>query len=125
MSRGEEELYNLEIFISQMLRGGVLIAGALLLVGWLTQIQFHENPFLAFQVYQPLSLKLYLNQLWQGGEWGLLTACGGLFVLISLPILRVVMTAVLFLRQGERKLALVAAFVLVLLLMSFSLGIEI
>ena len=125
LNQDEQELYNLELFISKMLRLGVLVSGALLLIGWMTQIQFTENPFLAFHEYHALPLSQFLGQLWAAGDWGMLVSFAGLFVLISLPLLRVLLTAILFLRQGERKLALIAAFVLIMLLISFSLGIEI
>lgn len=126
MSRAnEEELYSLELFISRLLRKGVMLAGALLLIGWITQIQFTGNPLAEFQNYQASSLAEHLRLIWEQRQVGLMVSYLGLAVLISLPMLRVFLTAFLFLRQGERILAAVATLVLVLLLISFSLGIEI
>ena len=53
-----------------------------------------------------------------------LLAQAGLIALISLPFLRVLMTAVLFIKQKDFALAAVAGFVLMVLIISCLLGLE-
>jgi uncharacterized membrane protein len=119
-----DSLLNLELKISKLLRFGVLVAGAFLLVGWASMLDFQNNPLLAFEQYQDRSLNLSLHQAMQEQRWGLLIAYAGLAILISLPLLRVLLTAILFVKQNEKVLAAVAFFVFAALLVSFSLGIE-
>jgi uncharacterized membrane protein len=45
-------------------------------------------------------------------------------VLISLPVLRVLLTSILFLKMGDKILAAIAASVLLVLVLSFALGFE-
>jgi uncharacterized membrane protein len=94
-------------------------------IGWMTEIQFTGNPFEAFHEYHPVPFLASISQMIHQGQWGALTSYFGLLILISLPTLRVFMTAVLFVRQRDYILASVAAFVLVVLLLSFGLGLEI
>jgi uncharacterized membrane protein len=115
----------LEIRISKMLRYGVILSGIFMLLGWATQIQFSGNPFVAFHEYHPVAFVASIQQMYLGAQWGSLLSYLGLLILIGLPTLRVLMTAVLFVRQRDFVLAAVAAFVLVILLTSFSLGLEI
>ncbi len=120
-----DPLYSLELKIAQLLRGGVLVAGFFLLLGWLMTIHPGENTLSHFQTYQQIPFLQSLEHLWQGREWGLLIAYFGLGVLISLPLLRVLMTAFLFFKQKEMVLAGLALVVLIALGLSFSLGFEI
>lgn len=120
----QDELLNLELRISLLLRWGVLAAGALMLIGWVTLLDFSQNPLAAFHEYKGEGLKESLQQALDNGAWGLLVAYLGLALLISLPLLRVLMTAVLFVKQKERVLAAIAFFVFITLILSFSLGIE-
>jgi uncharacterized membrane protein len=118
------DLESLEIKISKFLRFGVLFAGFFILVGWLLNFQWSGNPFAGFESYDhiqfsDLALVYYRNQ-----NWGVLICYVGLFLLISLPIIRVLLTAILFLKQKEFILAGIALFVLSGLLISFTLGIE-
>jgi uncharacterized membrane protein len=119
-----DKLLSLELRISLLLRWGVLLAGAFMLIGWASMLDFTQNPLAAFQDYKSESLhESLLNALTQN-QWGLLIAYAGLTILISLPLLRVLMTAVLFVKQKETVLAAIAFFVFATLILSFSLGIE-
>lgn len=121
----KKDIYSLEVGIAKLLRLGVIFAGLLMLMGWLLQIQFAENPFLAYQTYQKHSLVESLNQSLQDNSWGIIFSYVGLFVLISLPILRVFATAFLFVKRKDWLLAAMAVFVLSILIGSFFMGIEI
>jgi len=115
---------NLELRISWLLRWGVLFAGALLFVGWMTFLDFSQNPLAEFQDYKNESLQQSVGSALDRGDWGLFIAYLGLALLISLPLIRVLMTALLFLKQKEKILATVAFLVFATLILSFSLGIE-
>lgn len=114
----------MSLTIAKLLRYGVLIAGALMLAGWCTLLDFSHNPLAAFHEYQSSNLEQSLRIALEAGQWGLLLAYLGLAVLISLPLLRVFLTALLFLKQKEKAMAILSFFVLAVLILSFSLGIE-
>ncbi len=121
----DARLEALELFIAKFLRYGVLIAGAVIFVGWMSQINFHRNVFEEFHVYQHMSLGDTLSFLWLQQSYGLLLAYVGLILLISLPLLRVVMTAGLFLIEKDYLMAICALLVLGGLALSIALGFEI
>ncbi len=121
----KHDIQALELFIARFLRYGVLIAGALMLVGWISQISFRTDTFAQFQVYKEMRLAPTLLQLYDAREWGVLTSYLGMFVLICLPVLRVIMTLAMFLKKRDYALAGVSALVLFGLLLSVTLGLEI
>lgn len=118
----KDSLYDLELFISKFLRMGVLIAGLLLLVGWLSKFQFDGNRLAEFEVYRHMSFAESFWHCWAEGQWGLVVSYIGLCVLICLPLIRVLLTAVLFFKHKEHIMASAAAIVFFALLLSFSLG---
>jgi uncharacterized membrane protein len=120
----DDQLLSLELRISVLLRWGVLLAGAFMLIGWASMLDFTQNPLAAFHDYKSESLKDSLHSAVSHQQWGLLIAYAGLALLISLPLLRVLMTAILFIKQKEKVLAAIAFFVFATLILSFSLGIE-
>ncbi len=91
-------------------------------MGWVSQLHFSENPFLAFHDYAPVPLQEMLPRVLVSPSAWLTYA--GLFLLVSLPLIRVVFTAVLFWRQGDRVLAVMAALVSIALISSCVLGLE-
>ena len=119
-----DQLESLELKISKFLRYGVLVAGFFMLVGWLSQLVFHGSAFETLKTYHVMTLQETLLQAYAHQAWGEIISYFGLFLLISLPITRVFLTAVLFIKQKEYLLAGIAGFVLVALIVSFSLGIE-
>lgn len=121
----KRDIYSLEVGIAKLLRVGVILSGLLMLIGWMLEIQFTENPFLVYQTYQKVTLVEHLSQALQEHSWGIVFSYLGLFVLISLPILRVLATAFLFIKRKDWLLAAMAVFVLSVLLGSFFMGIEI
>lgn len=118
-----DSIETLELRIAKLLRVGVIIAGLLLLAGWLMQVKFSANPFFNFQTYDEISLIELFNFHLKNRQWGALVSYAGLMVLISLPLLRVILTTYLFLRQKEYHLAIIAFIVMIGLVVSMSLGI--
>lgn len=119
-----DQHYDLELRIAKLLRYGVILSLILLVIGWTGQI-FQGHELSMFQTYQLTSLKQNLLSALNQQHYFLLISYLGLGVLISLPIIRVFFTGVLFIKQKEKVLAGLAFFVLLALLVSFSLGIEI
>ncbi len=121
----KHDIHALELFIARFLRYGVMIAGALMLVGWISQISFSNDTFAQFHVYREMRLVPTLIQLFHAREWGLLTSYLGMFVLLCLPVIRVLMTFAVFIKKRDYALACVSALVLFGLLLSVTLGLEI
>ncbi len=118
----DTRLFSLELFIAKFLRYGVLLAGGLMFIGWMMQIDFQHDTFAAFKQYQHLPLTQALDAAFANHAYGLLVAYLGLFVLIALPILRVGLTAIVFIIEKDYALAACAALVLSGLALSFALG---
>ena len=125
MNDKSERLFTLELFIAMFLRYGVLLAGILLFIGWMSLIDFHHNAFEAFATYREAPLADTLSQIITNHYWGMLIAYLGLGVLISLPLLRVALTAIVFIVDRDYTLAACALLVLAGLLLSFTLGFQI
>lgn len=119
-----DELENLELKISKFLRLGVLCSGFFLLIGWIANFRFGFSGAEAFKTYAPVDLMTSLELAVMGGNWALLISYLGLIILISLPMIRVFLTAILFVKQRENVLAAIAGLVLLGLIISFSFGIE-
>lgn len=119
-----QDIEALELKISKFLRLGVLIAAILMLIGWIMQFKWGGNPFFHFEIYDEVPFKNQLFFHYSKKHWGYLLSYTGLIVLISLPLIRVLLTAILFLRQKEFALALIAFVVLLGLVISFTFGIE-
>ena len=126
IEKNTDELESLELKISKFLRAGVLISGLLMLCGWAIELarQGEGDPFAPFRNYQEISLGHQLSAVFENRLYPVMLSYLGLFILISLPLIRVALTAVLFLKQKERILAAIALFVLVCLIFSFTQGIE-
>ncbi|KYG65126.1 hypothetical protein AZI87_11185 [Bdellovibrio bacteriovorus] len=120
----EKTLNRLEYRISQLLRSGVLFAGIFLLVGWLWMWWKGEQSLSSFTEYQPTSLFENLQWALLMQDRAMLISYAGLIVLVSLPVLRVFLTGILFIKQKENKLALMAFTVFIILIGSFFLGID-
>ncbi|WII71176.1 DUF1634 domain-containing protein [Bdellovibrio sp. 22V] len=121
----EDSLHKLEYAISRMLRSGVLLAGALLSVGWVWLWYNNGDQLQSFSVYES-------QPLWERIQWALImndrafiVSFVGLAALVSLPLLRVLLTSFLFVKQKDYLLAVMALLVFLALIASFTLGIEI
>ena len=111
-----EQMESLEIKISLFLRYGVLVAGALMLIGWLSQIDLSGEPFSKFTTYQPHEFR----ELVRTAPISML----GLVCLISLPIIRVFLTLILFLLERQWIMSALAGIVFAALMVSFALGVH-
>jgi uncharacterized membrane protein len=118
-------LYNLELKISQLLRVGVLVAGAFIFIGWIWNVTVVGDQLMQFKEYHAMSLMDSLRDDMASGRYGILVTYFGLTLLVLLPAARVLLTAILFLVQKERILGFIAISVFVVLVASFSLGINV
>lgn len=94
-------------------------------IGWMSFLDFSQNPFAALVEYQintPLMKTLAVALDRQ--QWGLLMSYVGLALLVTLPVCRVLMTTILFIKHKEKVLAFAAAFVFTILLINFAIGLE-
>ncbi|KHD87128.1 MAG: hypothetical protein OM95_15985 [Bdellovibrio sp. ArHS] len=123
-SEAEKNLNRLEYRISQLLRSGVLFAGIFLLVGWLWLRWNGANNLSSLTEYRPTSLWESLQWAFLMKDRGLLISYAGLIILVLLPVVRVFLTGILFLKQRENKLAIMAFAVFIALVGSFFLGID-
>ncbi len=119
-----DELESLELRISKFLRFGVLAAGFLMLIGWIAYLTSKGSSFELLKTYNAVSIKETFKVAMTNNSWSEFVSYLGLIILITLPIIRVFLTAFLFFKQKEYVLAAIASFVLIALLVSFSLGIE-
>ena len=117
-----EKIEALELKIAKFLRWGVFLSGALIFSGWLWELKLSADPFYSFQRYYNLPLQNVLKIYYKNEQLGYLLIYGGLAALISLPIIRVFLTAFLFFRQKEYRLGFIALLVLISLAVSFLLG---
>lgn len=114
----------LELKIAKLLRIGVIVSGILMATGWLFTFSWNANPFVNYETYDQIAfLELWHFHL-SRGNWGAIISYAGLVGLIALPVLRVLFTAFLFMRNKERLLAALAMVVFLCLLLSMVLGIE-
>jgi uncharacterized membrane protein len=121
----ETDVDSLELFIANFLRYGVLFAGALMFIGWMSEISFSTDTFARFSNYEDVRLVASLHRLFELKRWGLLTSYAGMLALISLPVLRVLMTLVVFAKKRDRAMAILSGLVLAGLALSVVLGFEI
>lgn len=119
-----KDLNRMELKISKFLRLGVFISGMIILIGWIMSFKPSSNPFDALQTYRSFNLLDSLQMHFILQNWGMIIAYVGLSLLISLPVLRVLLTTILFMKQKEKTMALIGAIVLIGLILSFSFGIE-
>lgn len=116
------DLFKLELFIAHILRKGVIIAGIFISLGWLLQLNFIENVFVHFQHYQPTPLLETLAQLRLQNNWPAFLSYIGLFILISLPIIRVLATGFIFAWQRNFKMLSLVVTVFAGLCLGIALG---
>ena len=121
--------YDFELWISNLLRGGVLLSLMLLAFGSVLTFIHHPNYSNdARSLYQlTTSTATFPHNLHQL-KIALLTMRGqgfttlGLLVLIATPIMRVAVSALAFMHERDRPFVLITLTVLSLLLLSLFLG---
>lgn len=123
-SSDDQKLSRLELKISFFLRYGVFVSAAFLFVGWMGQIFQSSDRLSHFQIYRPEPLEMIIQKALSLSDYPMLSAVLGLAILVSLPIIRVFLTAYLFIQSKDWYLAAMALFVSAILCLSFFLGIE-
>lgn len=123
--KDDQKTYDLELLIAKFLRWGVVFCGILIFVGWILNLKWDANVFYIYRDYDPIPFRDLVGLYVRSGNIGGLIAFSGLAALVSLPLLRVFLTGILFLKQKERALALIAFLVLALLIISFLLGVTV
>lgn len=118
------QLHKLELIISKLLRVGVMTAGVCLFVGWVGTLMNHGSMLSSFHVYEPEPLLEKIEWALLMRDRSLLMAMIGLIILVCLPLVRVLLTGILFIRQKDYKLAMMAFAVFATLVASFFLGID-
>lgn len=113
----------LELRIAKLLRVGVIISAILMLAGFILQFKLSGNALFNFTIYDEIPLADLLEFNFRKKNWGPIVSYSGLIVLISLPLIRVLLTIYLFIRQKEYPLAMIAFLVFTGLMISMSLGI--
>src|SRR5690606_36286741 len=103
---------------------GIVVAGLIMLLGWLASIKDLGNSFLEFQHYNQIPFHQQLNLSLKNGQWGVLLSYVGLLSLISLPLIRVLLTGILFILKREKTMAFLSWLLLLGLFVSFTFGIE-
>lgn len=118
-----------EIWVSHLLRAGVVISLVLIAAGTLVTFWHHREYMTSSTSIRELTgagwefphdLRAVAASAFAGSGRGLVVA--GLLVLICTPILRVALTLVVFLIEKDRAYVVLSAIVLALLAMSFLLG---
>lgn len=123
--KSTDELINLELKISKFLRLGVIVSGIFMIVGWILESFKSESSFEKLKSYNPIDFVDSFHFAYLNSDWASLLTYIGLIVLISLPTIRVLLTAVLFIKQKDIPMALLAIFVFSTLIASLVLGFEI
>jgi len=95
------ELESLELKISKFLRIGVMVAGLFMLAGWLTHLVMQGPSLEALKIYHAITLDETLRTAVATKAWSEIVAYLGLIILIALPLIRVFLTAFLFIKQKE------------------------
>jgi len=118
-----KKLDELEFKIAKFLRFGVIFTGVVILAGWLKDFKIHDDPFFMFQTYDRISFEDLISNHLQNDQWGAIISYVGLALLITLPLIRVFLTALIFLKNKEWALSIIATVVLFALIASFTFGI--
>lgn len=118
----ERLIRQVELVISQVLRGGVLLSAAIILIGvvWFYWRAFvrHSEGF-AISAF-PHSLAAVGTGLGHGDPLAVIAL--GLLILLATPIVRVAVSIVAFAVERDWTFVAVTALVLVILIVSFLLG---
>lgn len=122
--KSSSALHELELKISHLLRAGVLISGTLLLIGWLWNLIQKGDILTTLNVYHPHPLWETIQSSLQNHDEAQLVSLTGVIILVLMPIIRVLMTGILFLKEKDYRLAIMAFGVFTALAASFFLGID-
>ncbi|QDK38035.1 DUF1634 domain-containing protein [Bdellovibrio sp. NC01] len=119
-----DPLHQLELTISKLLRTGVLLAGMFLAIGWVWLWIQNGDMLSSFTTYEPKSFMETIHWALLMNDRPMIISLIGMVILVCLPVARVFMTGVLFIKQKDRVLAIMAFAVFAVLIASFCLGID-
>ena len=108
-----------DLFISNILRGGVLLSAAIIIIGvvmFYVRYAMHVADTHSF----PHSLGAVISGIAQGDARSVIVL--GLLVLLMTPVLRVAVSIVAFAVERDWRYVVITAIVLFVLLLSFFLG---
>jgi uncharacterized membrane protein len=128
-SNSEGRVRDVELLISNLLRGGVMTSLVFMLIGTIISFIHHPNYLTSPSALTQLTTpgETFPNTL-PGIEKGLIHLRGqaivtiGLIILFATPVLRVAVSIFAFIYQGNKTFTLITTLVLCLLLLSFFLG---
>lgn len=114
-----------EIILGRLLRGGVILAAAIVLIGGVFYLARHGTAFPDYRVFrgEPADLRSVHGIVADVLTWssrGLIQF--GLLLLVATPVTRVAFSVFAFIRLRDRMYVIVTLIVLVLLLYSLSGG---
>ncbi|KYC41622.1 hypothetical protein WA1_16365 [Scytonema hofmannii PCC 7110] len=112
----------LEPLLSNLLKYGVLIASAVIFIGGLLYIIRHGSEPAQYQIFKEESFEFrspvgVIDVIRAGSYRGIIQL--GLLLLVAVPILRVVISLFIFLRQGDYTYVVITSIVLTALMCSF------
>lgn len=111
-----------ELIISGVLRGGVLLSAAIILLG--VVLYYLRNPRANPAIAQPEAFPHSLTTVLAGLAHadGLAIIVLGLLILLATPVIRVAVSIVAFALEGDRLYVAITALVLLILVVSFIAG---
>ncbi len=111
-----------ELIISGVLRGGVVLSAAVILLG--VVLYYLRNPRANPAIAQPEAFPHSLAAVLAGLAHadGLAIIVLGLLILLATPVIRVAVSIVAFALEGDRLYVAITALVLLILVVSFIAG---
>ncbi|OPA74795.1 hypothetical protein BVG16_22870 [Paenibacillus selenitireducens] len=114
----QEEIFTAELFVSRVLRIGVLCSGFVILVGILWFLISGDSGYPG-DVYPTTLMEMFEGAV-QGKPFAVMLI--GLFLLILTPILRVGITVLVFVKAKDSLYIGITSLVFVILIISLLLG---
>ncbi|MBC1500378.1 DUF1634 domain-containing protein [Listeria weihenstephanensis] len=115
----DEEMHQVELVVSSLLRIGVMLSAAIILIGMLL-LMFTGTSGYPGTTY-PTTLTAIFTGIGELKPYAIIMF--GLFCLILTPVLRVVVSLVTFLKEKDYLYVGITAIVLIILAISFIIGI--
>lgn len=121
-SNRESLVRQAELVISLVLRAGVLVSAAVILIGAVNFYIRYVHAPASFPAHPgfPHTLHAVLTGLQHGDPLAIIAL--GLLLLLATPVVRVAVSIVAFALEGDRRYVLITSLVLLILLASFALG---
>lgn len=114
----QEEILTAELFVSRVLRIGVLISGAVILIGIISFLISGNSGYPGTTF--PTTLPGIIHGIAAGKPFAIIL--GGLFLLILTPIMRVGVTILIFVKAKDTLYIGISCLVFIILIVSLLLG---